>query len=124
MRRREFIAGVGGAALMRPLAARAEQPQQLRRIGVLTQMAADDPESAVRLTAFVQGLQELGWSVGRNVRIDYRWGAGDEDRLRQYAVELVGLAPAVILAAGGATVRPLRQASRTVPNGNWIERSI
>jgi putative tryptophan/tyrosine transport system substrate-binding protein len=114
MKRREFIAGLGGAAAW-PLAARAQQPQQLRRIGVLTQMAADDPESAVRLTAFVQGRQELGWSVGRNVRIDYRWGAGDEDRMRQYAVELVGLAPAVILAAGGATVRPLRQASRTVP---------
>jgi putative tryptophan/tyrosine transport system substrate-binding protein len=115
MRRREFIAGLGSAAANWPFGARAQQPERMRRIGVLTQMAADDPESAVRLTAFVQGLQELGWSVGRNVQIDYRWGAGDENRLRQYAVELVRLAPAVILAAGGATLRPLRQANRTVP---------
>ena len=114
MRRREFIAGLGSAAAW-PVVARAQQGDRVWRIGVLTQMAADDPESAVRLTAFVQGLQELGWSIGRNVRIDYRWGAGDENRLRQYAVELVGLAPAVILAAGGATLNPLREASRTVP---------
>ena len=114
MRRREFIAGLGSTVAW-PVVARAQQGDRVWRIGVLTQMAADDPESAVRLTAFVQGLQELGWSIGRNVRIDYRWGAGDENRLRQYAVELVGLAPAVILAAGGATLNPLREASRTVP---------
>ena len=87
----------------------------MRRIGVLFGLAADDPETQARHTAFAQGLQELGWTDGRNVRIDTRWGAGDADRIRRYAAELVALAPDVILAAGTAAVAPLLQATRTVP---------
>ena len=114
MRRREFIALIGGAATW-PLTARAQQPDRMRRIGVLMPLAADDPEAQARLAAFAQGLQELGWTDGRNVRIDTRWGAGDADEIRKYAAELVALAPDVILAAGGAVVGPLLQATRTVP---------
>src|SRR5713226_4393677 len=113
MRRREFIAGLGAAAW--PLAGRAQQPRAMRRIGVLMNLAADDPETQARLAPFLQGLQEVGWTVGRNVRIDYRWGAGDPDRIRRFAAELVALAPDVILAAGGTTVAPLQQVTRTVP---------
>jgi putative ABC transport system substrate-binding protein len=87
----------------------------MRRIGVLMQVAADDPEAPVRLAAFLQGLQELGWTDGRNVRIDTRWGAGDAERYRKYAGELVALGPDVILATNTSTVRTLQQASRTVP---------
>jgi putative ABC transport system substrate-binding protein len=115
MRRREFIALVGGAACAWPLAARAQQPERIRRIGVLHSLAAGDPEGQARLTAFVQGLQELGWTDGRNVRIDYRWTAGDAERARRYAAELVALAPDVILAHGGGVVPSLLQATRTVP---------
>ncbi len=112
--RREFIRLLGGAVASCPLAARAQQRGVLR-IGVLSNLAADDPEAQARNAAFLQGLQELGWIVGRNVRIDYRWGAGDTDRLRKYATELVALAPDVILASAGLTVRALQQATRTVP---------
>jgi putative ABC transport system substrate-binding protein len=115
MRRREFISLFGSAAAAWPLAARAQQPERMRRIGVLMGLAADDPEGQARFTAFVQGLQELGWSDGRNVRIETRWGAGDADRIRRYAAELVALAPDVILASGGSVVGPLRQATRSVP---------
>ena len=116
MRRREFITLLGGAAVAWPLAARAQQqPERMRRIGVLTNLAADDPEGQERITRFVQGLQELGWTVGRNVRIEYRWGAGDSDRVRKHAAELIALAPDVILAGAGVTVGPLQQATRTVP---------
>ena len=97
MRRREFITLLGGAAVW-PLGARAQQPERMRRVGVLNSIAADDPQSQRRMTAFVQGLQQLGWTEGRNVRIEIRWGAGDSGRLRQYAAELVALAPDVILA--------------------------
>src|SRR5215211_5646940 len=114
MRRREFIALLGGAAAW-PLAARGQQAERMRRIGVLMPIAADDPQAQRRLTAFVQGLQELGWTDGRNVRIDTRWTAGDADRMRKYAVELVAPVPDVILASGGTVVAPLLQASRTVP---------
>jgi putative tryptophan/tyrosine transport system substrate-binding protein len=114
MRRREFIAGLGGAAAW-PLASQAQQAVRMRRIGVLSPVAEDDPASAARLAAFVRGLQELGWSVGRNIRIDYRWGANDLDRMRSYAAELVGLEPEVLVAAGGAAIGPLSQASRTLP---------
>jgi putative tryptophan/tyrosine transport system substrate-binding protein len=114
MKRRQFITLLGGAAAW-PLAARAQQPDRMRRIGVLMALAADDAESPARITAFAQGLQELGWTDGRNVRIDHRWGAGDPDRIRKYAAELVALAPDVILAVGGATVGALQQATRTVP---------
>ena len=87
----------------------------MRRIGVLAQAAANDPETAARLTAFVQGLQELGWSVGRNARIEYRWAAANYDLIRKYAAELVALAPDVILAAGGQGMRPLLDLTTTVP---------
>ena len=98
-----------------PLAARAQQPERMRRIGVLMSLAADDPEAQARIAAFLQGLQQLGWTDGRNVRIDTRWGAGDADDIRKYAAELVALAPDVILATGAAAVGPLLQATRTVP---------
>jgi putative ABC transport system substrate-binding protein len=114
MRRRQFITLLGGAAAW-PLAARAQQPERMRRIGVLMHLAADDPEGQARVGAFLQGLQEWGWAVGRNVRIEYRWAAGDAERIRKYAAELVGLGPDVILAAGGAVVAPLLQATSTVP---------
>jgi putative ABC transport system substrate-binding protein len=103
------------AARRWPLAARAQQGERVRRIGVLINLAADDPESGARLAAFVKGLQELGWADGRNVRIETRWGGADADRVRRYAAELVALAPDVILASGGSTVGPLQQATRTVP---------
>jgi putative ABC transport system substrate-binding protein len=115
MRRREVITLFVRAAATWPLAARAQQPEQMRRIGALMNLAADDPESQRRATAFVQGLQQLGWTDGRNVRIDFRWGAADAVRIRAYAAELVALAPDVILAAGALTLGPLQQASRTVP---------
>jgi putative ABC transport system substrate-binding protein len=91
LKRREFIAVLGGAAVAWPLAARAPQGERVRRIGVLMNVAADDPEGQARLTAFVQGLQQLGWTVGCNVRIDYRWGGGDAERIRRYAAELVAI---------------------------------
>ena len=116
MRRREFITLLGGAAVTSwPLAARAQQGERMRRIGVLMALAADDPEGQARLTAFVQGLQELGWTDGRNVEIDYRWPAGDAERIRIYAAELAALAPDIILAGGGALVPSLLQATRTIP---------
>ena len=103
MNRRELIAGLGGAAAW-PLAARAQQAERMRRIGILLNLASDDAEGQARLAAFHQGLQQLGWTVGRNVQIDYRWGAGDADRIRKFAAELVALAPDVILSAGSPSV--------------------
>jgi putative ABC transport system substrate-binding protein len=114
MRRREFIGLLGGAAAW-PLAARGQQPERMRRIGVLNSLAADDPEGLARLKAFQQGLHQFGWTDGRNVQIDVRWPAGNPDRIRSYAAELVALAPDVILATGAATVGPLLQVTRTVP---------
>jgi ABC-type uncharacterized transport system substrate-binding protein len=114
-RRRQFLTLLGGAAAGWPFAARAQQPGQVRRIGVLMNLAADDPEALGRITAFVQGLQELGWTDGRNVRIDTRWGAGDADRFRRYAGELVALGPDVILSSGTPSVAALQQATRSVP---------
>ena len=114
MRRREFITLLGGAAVW-PLGARAQQPERMRRVGVLNSIAADDPQSQRRMTAFVQGLQQLGWTEGRNVRIEIRWGAGDSGRLRQYAAELVALAPDVILAVTVSSMVPLQKATSTVP---------
>src|SRR5713101_1659404 len=103
IRRRQFITLLGGAAAW-PLAARAQQQsERMRRIGVLMHTAADEPESQARLAAFMQGLQELGWAVGRNMRIDYRWSVGDLARLRKDATELVALGPEVILAGVGGT---------------------
>ena len=114
MKRREFITLLGGAAAW-PIGARAQQPEQMRRIGVLMHTGADEPEAQARLAAFMQGLQELGWAVGRNMRIDYRWSVGDVARLRRDAAELVALKPEVILAGVGATTPALQQATRTVP---------
>jgi putative tryptophan/tyrosine transport system substrate-binding protein len=115
MRRREFMALLGGAAAGWPIAARAQQAERVRRIGVLTPFAADDPEAQARVAAFVHGLQQLGWVDGRNLRIDIRSGGGDAERIRRDAAELVALAPDAILAAGGTTVGPLLQATRSVP---------
>src|SRR5215475_14891815 len=116
LKRREFITLLGGAAAAWPLAAKAQQRERMRRIGVLvSNLAADDPEWLSRSNAFVQGLQERGWSNGGNVRIEYRWGLGDPDRQRKYAAELVALAPDVILAAGAAAVAALQQSNRSVP---------
>ena len=112
--RREFLAVLGGVAAW-PLAARAQQGGRMRRIGVLMNMAADDPTGQTRLLAFAQALAQADWTDGRNVRIDIRWGAGDPERIRKYAAELVALAPDVILASGGTTLGPLRKVSRTVP---------
>ena len=115
MKRREFITLLGGTVIAWPLTARAQQRERMRRIGVLMSLAADDPEGQARLTAFVQGLQELGWTDGRNVQIDYRWPAGDAERIRRYAAELAALAPDIILAGGGAVVPSLLQATRAIP---------
>jgi len=115
MRRREFITLLGGAAAAWPLAARAQQPDRMRRIGVLMSTAADDPESQVRVAGFLQGLQELGWTVGRNVRIEWRWSTVDHrDRYQTLAAELIALAPDVLVATG-PNVRPMQQATRTIP---------
>jgi putative tryptophan/tyrosine transport system substrate-binding protein len=114
MTRREFITLVGGAAAW-PVAARAQQPDKMRRIGVLMNLAADDPEGQTRLAAFLQGLQESGWAVGRNVRIDIRWGAGDSDLIHKFAADLVSLKPDVILASTNQVMVPLQQATRIVP---------
>jgi putative ABC transport system substrate-binding protein len=113
--RRELLAALGGAAAAWPLAARAQQPAQLRRIGVLMPFAEDDPVGQARVAAFVQGLQQSGWTDGRNVRIDYRWSAGDADRIRKLAMELIALGPDVVMAFTSAAVAPLRQVTSTVP---------
>ena len=114
-RRREFITLLGGTAAAWPLAARAQQREKMRRIGVLMPYAANDPQTQARNAAFLQGLQQLGWTVGTNVQIDYRWSAGNADDTRNYAAELVTLAPDVILASGSAAVEPLQRATRTLP---------
>jgi putative tryptophan/tyrosine transport system substrate-binding protein len=115
VRRREFITLLGGAAVAWPLAARAQQGERMRRIGVFMNLASDDAEGQARNAAFLQGLQQSGWTVSRNVQIDYRWSAGDAELFRRHAAELAVLAPDVILATGSATVGPLLQATRTVP---------
>jgi putative tryptophan/tyrosine transport system substrate-binding protein len=114
MRRREFIAVLGGAAIAWPLTARAQQ-DRLRRIGVLIGAVETDPESQARIVAFKEGLQALGWTEGRNVHIDYRFGSADLDLTRKYAAELVGLAPDVILANSPLVLRALRQQTSTIP---------
>ena len=114
MRRREFIAVLGGAVAW-PLAAHAHEPEQVRPIGVLIPMAADDPEGKARLAAFLQGLQQLGWADGRNARIETRWAGAKADDIHKHAAELAALAPDVILAHGTSTARPLLQVTRIVP---------
>ena len=115
MRRREFITLLGGAAAAWPLAARAQQPERMRRIGMLLPAAADDAEFQARVGAFLQALALLGWTIGRNVRIDTRWATANAADIRRHAAELAALAPDVILAHGASTVGPLLQATRTVP---------
>ena len=114
MQRREFITLLGGAVAL-PLAARAQESERMRRIGVLVPGGADDAEYQARMAAFLQGLQQLGWSDGRNVRIDIRYAAGDANLIRKYVAELIALAPDVILAPGSTSLGPLLQATRTVP---------
>jgi putative ABC transport system substrate-binding protein len=113
MRRREFLGLVGGMAAAWPLDASAQE--RVRRVGVLTNLRPDDAEIQSRLAVFVKGLEQLGWTVGRNLRIDYRWSEGDADRLRTDAAELVALGPDVTLATSGVSILPLQQASRSVP---------
>src|SRR5262245_43828359 len=115
MKRRAFITLLGGAAAVWPLAARAQQSERMRRIGVLLNTAADDMVFQTRVGAFLQGLALLGWTIGRNMRIEVRWSGGKADEARRYATELAALAPDVILAHGVSSVRPLLQATRTVP---------
>ena len=112
MRRRDFIAAIAGATML-PFAVRAQE--RVRRVGVLMHTRSEEPEAQARLAAFLQGLQEAGWSVGRNVRIETRWSVGDTARLRKDAAELVALGPDVIVAGVGATTLALQEASRTVP---------
>jgi putative ABC transport system substrate-binding protein len=115
MNRRRFITLLGGAAVAWPLAARAQQGERMRRIGVLYAVTEDNLEGQARRAAFVQALQKLGWTDGLNVRIDYRWGATDAERGLRYAAELVALAPDVILTAGEQAVAALQRTTRTVP---------
>jgi putative ABC transport system substrate-binding protein len=115
MQRREFIALLGGAAAAWPLAARAQQPERMRRIGMLTGIAGEDAQTKVRVAAFLQELQKFGWTEGRNLRIDLRGGAGNVVATRKYATELVALAPDVILASGATPVALLLEATHTVP---------
>jgi putative ABC transport system substrate-binding protein len=113
--RRQLVALLGGAAAASPLAARAQQPDRMRRIGVLMNLATDDPEAQTRVTAFLEGLRQLGWTDGRNVLIDYRWGAIDLPRARKLAAELLALSPDVVMATAAQTVAELQQATRSVP---------
>jgi len=115
VKRREFITLLGGGAVAWPMAARAQQPERVRRIGILLPAAADHSEYQARVGVFLQGLAQLGWTIGRNVRIDSRWATTNHAELRRHAEELVALAPDVILAPGASALGPLLQATRTVP---------
>ena len=115
MRRREFIAGIAGVVVAWPLAARAQQPERMRRVAVLMNMAADDVEGQERVRAFLQRLQGLGWTEGQNVHVDTRWASGMAGGYRKSAVELVGLNPEVILANGTPAVAPLLEATAAIP---------
>ena len=116
MKRRELITLLGGAAVAWPLAARAQQPERMRRIGVLTTGAgADDPDGQARSAAFLQGLQQLGWTEGRNIRIDYRWTGLDTELIQRFAKELVALQPDLILTQSTPATAELLQQTRTIP---------
>jgi putative tryptophan/tyrosine transport system substrate-binding protein len=115
MRRRELITLLGGAAVAWPLAVRAQQGERIRRIGLLLPASADDPEFQARIGAFLQGLGLSGWTIGRNVQLEYRWAGTKPDDIRRHATELAALTPDVILASGSASVGALQQATRTVP---------
>src|SRR6187455_160589 len=115
MQRRKFITLLGGAAVAWPIAVQAQQPERVRRIGVILATTADDAEFQAWVGAFLQALALLGWTIGRNVRIDTRWASANPGEIRRNATELAALAPDVILAHGASTVRPLLQATRTIP---------
>jgi putative ABC transport system substrate-binding protein len=115
MQRREFITLIGGAAVTWPVVARAQQPERMRRVGVMMQFTASDPEGQTRRTAFAQRLQELGWADGKNAHIDYRWPGGDADQIRIFTNELVNRAPDVIVAGGAPAAAALKQATSTIP---------
>jgi ABC-type uncharacterized transport system substrate-binding protein len=115
VRRRDFIRGIAGSLVAWPLAARAQQGDRVRRIGAITSLSSNDPEAQARYAALLQELQRLGWSIGRNIQIEYFWGEGNRDRSRKNATELVALAPDVILATGAPTLEPLLQATHTIP---------
>jgi len=115
MQRRDFITLLGGAAVSWPLKARAQQPERVRRVGALMPFSADDTEAKAIVAAIRQGLEELGWTDGRNIRIDYRWGGRNVERTRAYAVELVGLSPDLIFAFFNAQLAPLSRETRTIP---------
>lgn len=115
MKRRQVIGALGGVAALWPLMVRAQQTERSRRIGVLSNLAPDDPEGQARNVVLVQGLQALGWHVGRNLQIDYRWSSGDANRLQAHAAELIALGPDVVLASSGVSILPLLQVSRSVP---------
>jgi putative ABC transport system substrate-binding protein len=114
IRRRELIAAIGGLAAW-PLATRAQQSDRMRRIGVLMNLAESDPEGQARIAAFREGLGKLGWAEGRELQIEYRWFAGDSDRARAYAAELVKLKPDVIFAATSSSLAPLQRETRSLP---------
>src|SRR5215475_13837130 len=115
IRRRDFISLLGGAAVGCPIAGRAQQPERIRRISILLNSAPDDPRFQTWVGAFLQTLAVLGWTIGRNVRIDTRWTEANAAEARRHAAELAAVAPDVILAHGASTVRPLLEATRTVP---------
>jgi putative ABC transport system substrate-binding protein len=118
MKRRDVMILLGGAAAssaLWPPAVRAQQPARMRRIGMLNSITADDPDAPPRIAAFAQGLQELGWTIGRNVRIDYRWGASDAEQTRKHTAELVALTPDVLVGTTAAIVAAFQQATRPVP---------
>jgi ABC-type uncharacterized transport system substrate-binding protein len=115
MRRREFITLLGGAAAAWPLVAGAQQGERVRRIGVLSSLPDDDPEMVARRAVFEQTLQGFGWTVGRNLRIDYRWTRSERAVVQKFAAELAGLAPDVILVSGNLAIAPMLQATRTIP---------
>jgi ABC-type uncharacterized transport system substrate-binding protein len=115
MRRRQFLRVLGGAVAAYPSIARAQRPDRMRRIGILVGLAADDAQGQAALAMLLQTLQQLGWVDGRNVKIDHRWGGGHVDDARKYAVELVSLAPDVMIATGGASVGALLEATKTIP---------
>ena len=115
IKRRQFITLLGSAAAAWPLAARAQQPERVRRIGVLLSLEESDPEGKAQLSGFTQGLAELGWIEGRNLRMEVRWGGGDVDRIRTFAKDLVALQPDVIVAQGTPVTTALQRETRTIP---------
>src|SRR5262245_28818067 len=115
LRRREFISLIGGAMAAWPVAGRAQQPERMRRVGVLQVAVADDPEMNRRLAAFQGELGRLGWVQGRNLRVETRWAGGDPERMRNAAAELVALAPDVLLVNGSSGMDAMQRATRTVP---------